>query len=104
VERALEGATLVPLAVARATAEVAALAVRVAEIGNVNAAADATMAALVAAAACRGSANNVRVNAAGLADRALGKRLAGEAGELAAAAARAVATADGAARRAPPRG
>ncbi|MDQ4081037.1 MAG: cyclodeaminase/cyclohydrolase family protein, partial [Gemmatimonadota bacterium] len=82
IERALLGAAEVPLETARACAEVARLAGIVAERGNTNAVSDAGVAALLAEAACRGAAYNVRINVAALPNRAAGASLAAEAERL----------------------
>jgi glutamate formiminotransferase/formiminotetrahydrofolate cyclodeaminase len=79
IERALIGAAEVPLETARVCAEVAEIAVAVATRGNTNAVSDAGVAALLADAACRGAAYNVRINVAALPDRAVGASLATEA-------------------------
>jgi glutamate formiminotransferase / formiminotetrahydrofolate cyclodeaminase len=76
---ALLEAARVPLETAHAAAQVAALAVTVAEKGNPNAVSDAGVAALLADAACRGAAYNVRINVASLPDRTDGDHLAAEA-------------------------
>jgi glutamate formiminotransferase/formiminotetrahydrofolate cyclodeaminase len=96
VAGALLGAARVPLETARAAADVAELAALVAEKGNTNAATDAGVAALLAEAACKGAAYNVRVNVAALEDRAPGRPLADEARALVERAARASATAQAA--------
>ena len=62
IQDALIFASEVPLETARAAASVAELAAAVAERGNTNAATDAAVAALMAEAACKGAALNVRVN------------------------------------------
>ena len=62
ITAALIGASEVPLETARACAVVASLAEIAATQGNVNARADAGVAALMAEAACRGAAFNVKVN------------------------------------------
>ncbi len=90
---ALLGAAAVPLETVRAAAQVAALAASAAEKGNPNAVSDAGVAALLAGAACRGAAYNVRINIAALHDRTRGKALVEEAERLVAAAAQAVARA-----------
>jgi glutamate formiminotransferase/formiminotetrahydrofolate cyclodeaminase len=82
VERALIGAAKVPLDTARVCAEVAEIAADVAARGNTNAVSDAGVAALLADAACRGAAYNVRINVAALTDRAGGAPLAAEAQHL----------------------
>jgi formiminotetrahydrofolate cyclodeaminase len=61
---------------------VAALAARVATQGNQNAVSDGGVAALLAEAACRGAAYNVRINVAALDDRSLGSALVAEAARL----------------------
>jgi len=82
VDEALLGAAAVPLETARACAQVADLALAVAERGNSNAVTDAGVAALLAEAGCIGASYNVRVNVTSLSDRARGEALALEAGEL----------------------
>jgi glutamate formiminotransferase/formiminotetrahydrofolate cyclodeaminase len=72
IDAALLGAAEVPLFTARACARVAELAASVATKGNANAVSDAGVAALLAEAACRGAAYNVRINVAALADRGAG--------------------------------
>jgi glutamate formiminotransferase / formiminotetrahydrofolate cyclodeaminase len=62
----------VPFETARWCAEVAELAAICAEKGNTNAASsDAGVAALLAEAACRGAAYNVRINVVAMPDRAV---------------------------------
>ena len=61
-------ATEVPLRVTRLAAEVLDLAAGIAPIGNRNAASDAGVAALLAAAAARGAALNVTINLPSLPD------------------------------------
>ena len=70
VQAALRGATEVPMACARASAAVVALARRAAETGNRTAAGDAAAGACAAHAALRASALNVHANAARITDRA----------------------------------
>jgi glutamate formiminotransferase/formiminotetrahydrofolate cyclodeaminase len=82
IQQALLGASRVPLETLRACGEVAALAARAAEAGNRNAASDAGVAALLAGAAARGAAYNVRINVVALPDRAAGAALAEEAIQL----------------------
>ena len=82
VTAALIGASEVPLETARACAEVAELARRVAEKGNENARSDAAVAALLADAAARGAAFNVRVNVDALADPASGRAFVDAAAEF----------------------
>lgn len=83
---ALEAATLyaaeVPLSTARKALAVFPLLVQVAREGNPASASDAGVGALAACAAVRGAALNVRINAAGLADKAKAAQLAAEAREL----------------------
>jgi formiminotetrahydrofolate cyclodeaminase len=62
IEAATREATVVPLEVTRRADEVLALAERLAPIGNRNAVSDVGVAALLAAAAMRGAAMNVRTN------------------------------------------
>jgi len=82
ITEALLGASRVPLDTARACARVAELAATVAVKGNTNAVSDAGVAALLAEAACRGAAYNVRINIAALEDKSRGASLAAEATEL----------------------
>jgi len=86
ITTALLGAADVPLETARACVEVTELALAVAERGNQNAVSDAGVAALLAEAACKGAAYNVRINVAALEDRSAGTALAGEAQRLVARA------------------
>ncbi len=79
VTTALLKAAEVPLETARASVEVAQLAALVAEKGNTNAVTDAGVAALLAQAACKGAAYNVRVNVRALDDKSKGATLAREA-------------------------
>ena len=62
VAAAVREATRVPLATARAASDVLALAVRLAPLGNRNAISDVGVGALLASAAVRGAALNVRIN------------------------------------------
>jgi len=82
ITAALLGASEVPLETARACARVAQLAAAVATKGNSNAVSDAGVAALLAEAACRGAAYNVRINVAALEDRSRGTALVAEAMQL----------------------
>jgi glutamate formiminotransferase / formiminotetrahydrofolate cyclodeaminase len=83
VTSALLRAAEVPLETARASVAVARLAAAVAENGNTNAITDAGVAALLAEAACKGAAFNVRVNVQALEDRSQGKSLLAETDKLA---------------------
>ena len=82
IQEALLGASRVPLETLRAAGQVAALAARSAKVGNRNAVSDAGVAALLAGAAARGAAYNVRINVASLPDKAAGAPLALEARRL----------------------
>ena len=82
ITNALLKAAEVPLETARASVEVARLASLVAEKGNTNAVTDAGVAALLAHAACKGAAYNVRVNVQALDDKSKGDSLAREAQKL----------------------
>ncbi len=99
IQAALMKAAEVPLETARACAEVAALAATCADKGNANAASDAGVAALLAEAACRGAAYNVRINVSSMPDKAAGAPLAAEAASLVAAATAAAALATAAVER-----
>ena len=91
ITRALVGASEVPLETARACTAVAELASVVAQKGNTNAVSDAGVAALLAEAACRGAAYNVRINVASMSDKSVGAPLVAEARKLVEAATRAAA-------------
>jgi glutamate formiminotransferase/formiminotetrahydrofolate cyclodeaminase len=82
ITEALLGASRVPLETARACARVAELASVVATKGNSNAVSDAGVAALLAEAACRGAAYNVRINVSALDDKSHGAALVDEARAL----------------------
>lgn len=82
ITAALIAASEVPLETARAAAEVASLAEIAASKGNSNAVSDAGVAALLAEAACRGAAYNVRINVAALSDPEAGQALAEAAAEF----------------------
>lgn len=89
-ERQLQAATVhageVPLAVARDSAKIIALASEMVSIGNANAVTDAGAAANLARAALRSAGLNVRINATGLSDQELAERWIGEIAELESAA------------------
>ncbi len=82
VDEALMHAAEVPLDTARACADVAELALAVAERGNTNAASDAGVAALLAEAGCVGAAYNVRINVAALDDKSRGTALGKQARQV----------------------
>jgi glutamate formiminotransferase/formiminotetrahydrofolate cyclodeaminase len=82
IAEALLGAARVPLDTARACARVAELAATVAVKGNSNAVSDAGVAALLAEAACRGAAYNVRINIAAMDDKSAGGPLVADVVEL----------------------
>jgi glutamate formiminotransferase/formiminotetrahydrofolate cyclodeaminase len=82
IQAGLMKAAEVPLETARWCGEVAELAAICAEQGNTNAVSDAGVAALLAEAACRGAAYNVRINVVGMPDKAKGAPLAEEAARL----------------------
>ena len=82
VTSALLKAAEVPLETARAAVEVAQLAALVAEKGNSNAVTDAGVAALLAHAAAKGAAYNVRVNIQSMDDKSKGQHLSREAEQL----------------------
>ena len=87
---ALEAATLyateVPLKTMKTALEVFPIVRAMAEEGNPNSVSDAGVGALAARSAILGAQLNVRINAAGLADRAAAERLCAEAAEIAAKA------------------
>jgi len=68
IQAALVLAADVPLETARLCRDVAALALACASRGNANAITDSGVAALLAEAACRGAAYNVRINASSITD------------------------------------
>ncbi|NUO63441.1 MAG: glutamate formimidoyltransferase [Gemmatimonadaceae bacterium] len=82
ITAALLQAAAVPLETARACSRVARLAAAVGERGNTTAASDAGVAALLAEAAARGAAYNVRINVASLEDRSQGAALLEEIGRV----------------------
>ncbi len=102
IQDALVFASEIPLETAQAAAAVTELAAAVAERGNANAATDGAVAALMAEAACKGAALNVRVNIVSLdGDHAqIGARLSDAARACVAAAAEHVLRAEAAAERA----
>ncbi len=100
IAKALLGASEVPLETAEACARVARLAALVAGKGNANAVSDAGVAALLAEAACRGAAYNVRINVAAMEDKSAGRPLAEKATRLVAETAQFAKTACAAVERA----
>ena len=82
IDAALLEAARVPLETARACASVAELAEFTATRGNSNAVSDAGVAALLADAACRGAAYNVRINVSAMTDKTAGDALVREAATL----------------------
>jgi len=70
IQHALRAATEAPLACARACADVIALSMRAAEVGNRNVISDAGVGALAAQAALRSAALNVDINVPSLQDAA----------------------------------
>lgn len=75
IQQALLEASMVPLDTLKATLGVAHLAALAAEKGNRNAVSDAGVATMLAHAAARGAAYNVRINVASMADKAPGEKL-----------------------------
>ena len=69
IQAAMQGASLTPLETMRACLAVLQLAEQAATLGNVNAATDGAVGALLAQAGLRGAALNVRVNLGGIDDR-----------------------------------
>jgi len=99
IAQALMGAARVPLETAQICLRVAQLAATAATQGNPNAVSDAGVAALLAEAACRGAAYNVRINVAALTDPTMGHGLAEEAERLVGATTHAAAIATEAVER-----
>jgi formiminotetrahydrofolate cyclodeaminase len=69
IQAAMQGASLTPLETMRACIAVLRLVEQAATLGNVNAATDGAVGALLAHAGLRGAALNVRVNLGGIDDR-----------------------------------
>ncbi|MFI5357600.1 MAG: glutamate formimidoyltransferase [Opitutales bacterium] len=82
IQSATRRATEVPLRVMQLSAEALPLALAMAERGNPNSVSDAGVGALCACAAVRGAYLNVRINAKGLTDRALGGKFIQEGAEI----------------------
>lgn len=89
-DKAMEAATMhaaeVPLETMKTAMQVFPIAKAMAEFGNPNSASDAGVGALAARAAVRGALLNVKINAAGLADRQAAERLIEEGEAIAAEA------------------
>jgi len=75
IETATLSAAQVPLDVAQKALNVIALAERVVALGNLNAISDGASAAAMARAAVTSASYNVRINLAGLADKAAGEQM-----------------------------
>ena len=86
MEKATLYATEVPLKTMKASFRVFEVAGEMAEKGNPNSVSDAGVGALAARAAVQGAFLNVKINAAGLKDRAKAEALVAEAAEIAKAA------------------
>lgn len=86
MEKATLYATQVPLKTMKASFRAFEVAGAMAEEGNPNSVSDAGVGALAARAAVQGAFLNVKINAAGLKDRATADALVAEAAEIAAAA------------------
>ena len=86
MEKATLYATQVPLKTMKASFRAFEVAGAMAEEGNPNSVSDAGVGALAARAAVQGAFLNVKINAAGLKDRAAAEALVAEAKEIAAAA------------------
>ena len=82
MEKATLQTILAPLSVSRQAVEVLALAVEVAQTGNVNAISDAASGAALAQAALNGSVLNVRINCPNLQDQQLARRFVDEVNQL----------------------
>lgn len=87
MEKATLYATQVPLRTMKTALEAMPVALAMAKEGNPASASDAGVGAIAALAAVRGAQLNVRINAAGLEDRAMAEKLIAEAAEIAKAAA-----------------
>ncbi len=86
IQHALRAATEAPLACARASADVIALSMRAAEVGNRNVISDAGVGALAAQAALRSAALNVDINVPSLHDAAFAQTCRDEIAALLASA------------------
>ena len=83
MEKATLYATRVPLRTMKAALEAMPVALAMAKEGNPASASDAGVGAIAALAAVRGAQLNVRINAAGLEDRAMAEKLIAGAAEIA---------------------
>lgn len=83
MEKATLYATQVPLRTMKTALEAMPVALAMAKEGNPASASDAGVGAIAALAAVRGAQLNVRINAAGLKDRAMAEKLIAEAAEIA---------------------
>lgn len=83
MEKATLYATQVPLRTMKTAREAMPVALAMAKEGNPASASDAGVGAIAALAAVRGAQLNVRINAAGLEDRAMAEKLIAEAAEIA---------------------
>jgi formiminotetrahydrofolate cyclodeaminase len=83
IQEATKAATLIPLAVMKATEKALVQARTVAQKGNKNSASDAGVAALMLQAGCAGAALNVRINLGGLKDTVFVAQIAQQSGEIA---------------------
>lgn len=83
MEKATLYATQVPLRTMKTALEAMPVALAMAKEGNPASASDAGVGAIAALAAVRGAQLNVRINAAGLEDRAMAEKLIAEATEIA---------------------
>ena len=83
MEKATLYATQVPLRTMKTALEAMPVALALAKEGNPASASDAGVGAIAALAAVRGAQLNVRINAAGLEDRAMAEKLIAEAAEIA---------------------
>lgn len=82
IQEATRGATEVPFRVMQLCADALPLAIAMAEKGNPNSVSDAGVGALCARAAVQGAYLNVRINAKGLADKALAGKFVREGAEI----------------------
>ena len=83
MEKATLYATQVPLRTMKTALEAMPVALAMAKEGNPASASDAGVGAIASLAAVRGAQLNVRINAAGLEDRAMAEKLIAEAAEIA---------------------